>query len=251
MPFACACSYESLDHVAESAIAPIPQVRSLADTSYTERGSCEFLYHGKRYSSTYTVLNDSICEYDNKEVREFIESHTHQKELHVFVHNNGQLEYFDTEDEMTRALESEQKHKTRSSENPWDLYRYGVLKEADLELYEDSRWKGKALYYHLGSQDIVEVADLGAEKFDNKLSAFRLNGTFTKTDMEIGSSGGLLTFYLDTNFQSFTLNYSIGIDNPNANHIRLKEVKGVGPFMRENWNDKVSSFRLKRMKSHV
>lgn len=69
-----------------------------------ESSFTSFIYHGKTYESFYTVNNDSIVTYDNKEVQLLAEEFDKNPDLVSFFYPDGTIEYFDTHDEFMSEI---------------------------------------------------------------------------------------------------------------------------------------------------
>ncbi len=245
-----------------------------------EENVVNFLYKGREYNSSFSIVNDSLIEYDNPEVQKLEESFDLKPNLVTFIYPNGKIEYFDSYEEYQSSMEqikrsintfcNELGNNVNSREelpglpNPDDMYNH----DAELKLFDDdwfSDTEGK-IYVEKG-QTQVGVTHLKKHFSPNmndkttSYQAFSMVGDFLFELFEDDNykshcmafvvKHGIRTHFTN---EEFSINYADPLnDTPVLPDERVNWGCTVDENLKDNhvvgthnssWNDRITSVRI-------
>ena len=209
-----------------------------------ESSFTSFIYHGKTYESFYTVNNDSVVTYDNKEVQLLAEKFDETPGLVSFYYPDGTIEYFDTHDEFMSELNRLKDYINNFYKGNENICTYGfpaltpadrTNNDAELYLYDDVNFEDTkgSIILKRGTKQIAipHLKKNFSPNMNDKtssLQAFSIAGTT------------LFELFEDDNYRShcmsFILNNSQRVDFGNQEFSVLADLEfPVGDDPRQHW----------------
>ncbi|WP_029903004.1 hypothetical protein [Prevotella sp. 10(H)] len=229
---ACAlfsCSNEEADVVMPETVN-VPDEKTDVK-SVSDMQSISFKYKGKEYYSDYTLKDDSVCIFANKEVEKLIMKLAGDSTLSLLVKEDGSLEYFDNSNLLEEHMEKTKK--TTKASTPVGGF-LSIWNDPDRKGY----WMGFEARFGVTSWEGVNggCCSYVGDKMNNKISSFELYGAgvvfYANRDFggqAIGFDGGSQQYY----YCSHLVN----------EHTYTTDIFGR-PVPLFNWDDRISSFKV-------
>ncbi len=200
------------------------------------RETFDFTYKGQTYSSLYHMENDTLMILEDEQVAALYDQLQELPELATYVTPEGNIEYYDTSDELLQNKQFRGNNiSTRSyTSNTLILYLYQDY------LY-NTRSNGNAMMLTFNAGSPISVPNLDTYNFEDKLSSLRVlrNGGW----LGYGGSSAII-LYRNKNYEAQSITFTF-INTPSSMYVlevenlrNYKVKKGI------NWNDRVSSFRV-------
>lgn len=253
------CSSDPLENLSLS------EGRSIALTrSDNVEESVTFIYHGKCYESTYTVLGDLIC-YSNSEVNELAQQFDQKTELVSFYYPNNIVEYFDNEedfqshfdrvigmaDSITSNMHVDVNDVMLRSQPTIDFDNV----KAAIILYDDWGLMGGNYKYFTMSLNgtPVECPHLKAYGMNDKTSSFIAYSVGGVTLFELFEDDSYrnhcLKFAVFENTNSQMDNTTFSTKSRPRGQAFVSDLKSchVSGTKRSTWNDRITSIRITRV----
>lgn len=223
-----------------------PDMPSESTSDLIEYTTLSFIYNDKTYTSDCEIIGDSTVILDEN-VKLVAESLALKPELASFVQEDGMIEYFDNHDLLKK------KHELEVVTMNGVMTRHYV-KGAKLQMFDDVNFKDRSITFEGDDfekgTEIPQLKD-SPYKFNDKMSSFKFVFTgVVLDDMPYRHQAYTVTFWEDDHYKNHNVTFTIEAKDIYANSFEVSSLKSIPlyPGSSKNWNDKVTSLKLGRIK---
>lgn len=200
----------------------------------------EFRYLGKKYCSKITLDNNSvICE--DKETQVIYHKLANNPNLAVFVDENGDIEYFDSYEQVLNHIR--QTNSLKTNDNIVTRAKYAA--KATVSFHADANYKGENrsfILYTPSFQKSAAFADLNSIRLLNKISSVKFNVDFYTS---IGTDKPCVTLFDGKNFTGYSITWRIDYNSKNPNNIPDLSKIHRGPMVvTTTWDNAAQSAKI-------
>lgn len=202
-----------------------------------DSGILKFRYKECDYSCQYKVIDNKI-QYLDQSIEDIANLFKGNPSIAAYVHENGIIEYFDSEDELSNMLQKQSINSKQAGER-------AVITSGQLTIFEHPKCTGKSRRFAI-TKDSPElrVNSLGSD-WDNITTSFDLSSQYNSADApSIFNPAFLATFYQDIDFGGYSISFSVAWTEPNG-YIHYLDRYPLYPGSSENWDDQLSSLTFK------
>ncbi len=199
--------------------------------------SFRFFYNGEKYESSYQQVDSTTIFFLDGIVNDIWNTLKEKKNLAIFVHSNGDIEYFDN-DTILRQKLIEAKALTRIN------FDQGYsLNEAYLQYWKDSDFRDKSWSHTLNAQNgwSATVSSFTGTGLNDRISSYKLISNYSVVNYPTKYSSVIATFYEHTDYLGYS--FSASVSSAKTEDIKAS-LKNIFMPNGKNWNDVISSLKF-------